>query len=172
MLTATAPPIIRWSVLRVMISSGDVAWLRDVSAALTVLGVRYVEEEPTPINALASLARNTADVLLLSDEHPMETIDLIHRLRQPKLTPCPFIQIILFTKNLNENKVGAWIKLGVDYVCGRGAPATTVVSQLKRLMARPASKIALPAYIGPDRRRAPRTAYNGPNRRRSKLPRR
>ncbi len=99
-------------------------------------------------------------------------MDLVRRLRTPGRTPCPHVKILVLTPNISEAEVGAWIKVGADYLCGWPTSTAMVLSRLAVLVSRPVVKIAVPTYIGPCRRRSPLTAFNGPNRRKPRPPRR
>ena len=159
---------IRWSLLGITIGGADREWRLNVVAALRALGSRTIEDAATPADVWASLVKRPADVLIFATELQGESIELVRRLRNPSLTPRPHIQIIVLTKDLSEDSVGTWVKAGVDYLCGWPASTSVVLTRLVRTVTNPVPKIVVPTYVGPDRRRAPRSAYNGQDRRRSR----
>ena len=165
MATALKLVPVRWSEIRVAIGSVDRTWRREVMSLLADADVQVIAGVTSPEDAWSKLSVDPVDLLVLPSEPRAATIDLVRRLRTPGVTPCPHVQIVVMTYPLTPEEVIAWVKLGVDYLCGWPTDPRRLVLRLQRIIAHPARKTQVATYIGPDRRRSPRAVYSGSERR-------
>jgi DNA-binding NarL/FixJ family response regulator len=167
MAIATKAPLIRWASINVVVAGGDADSRREAAAPIARRGVKSVRDAPSPVLVIPMLATAPAELVLLLAEPREEAVELVRRLRAPGITPCPHVPVLVLTLDYDEEEIGRWIRIGVDYVCKVPIASYALMDRIEHLLANPIARIAVPTYVGPDRRRLPAALYEGPERRTS-----
>jgi len=129
----------------------------------SVLSIRTTQSAEA---AMAALREFPADVLVAdTSTSDYETMALLEGLRSPTATPRKGLAVICLLAESSPKRVRGLVKAGVDHVMIKPISATALSDLAQHLSENPMTQIAVPRYVGPDRRRLPDDAYTGPKRR-------
>ncbi len=137
---------------------------RDRIALSEVLTINATQKAEAAREALAEFE---ADVVVADvGASDIEARALLEYLRDPVKTPRKGMPVIWLLAESSPEQVRALVKAGVDHVMIKPISATALRDLAHSLCQHPMPQVAVPRYVGPDRRRLPDASYTGPTRRR------
>ena len=134
---------------------------------LNALGINSIFEAANGEDAF-QLLRDKQPDLILSDlsMKPMDGIAFAKEVRTSKISPNPYIPIIMVTGHTERHRVEAARDAGVTEVLAKPITAANLFQRIGEIVDRPRPFVKSPDYFGPDRRRHVQADYTGPFRRR------
>ncbi len=134
---------------------------------LNALGVMNVLEATNGEDAF-NLLRDKQPDLVLTDlsMKPMDGIAFAREVRMSKVSPNPYIPIIMVTGHTERHRIEAARDAGVTEVLAKPITAGNLFQRIGEIVDRPRAFVKCNSYFGPDRRRHAVEDYAGPFRRR------
>ena len=126
---------------------------------------REIREAANGAEALRIMRAYCPDIVLVDWEmNPVDGLEFVKRVRDPKKSPFPFARIIMISAVAERQRVlDAW-GAGIDEFLIKPVSATDLLGRVRKVIDNPRPFIRVATYCGPDRRR-PRLPYDGPDRR-------
>jgi DNA-binding NarL/FixJ family response regulator len=120
----------------------------------------------TAADARVALETFDADLVVADISHSdVEALTLLRHLRSPATAPRNGLQMICLLAASSPERVRGLVKAGVDHVMIKPISAVALRNLAQNLSEHPMPQVAVPQYVGPDRRRLPIASYTGPARR-------
>ena len=135
-------------------------------AILRAFGCRKVTEATNGREAIEIFPTVTPDVLI-SDwlMHPVDGLELTHFVRTSRVSPNPFLPIILVTGLTSPGSVFTARDSGVTEVLAKPVSAKALFQRIQRIVWQPRQFVRNSTFFGPDRRRHESKTYRGADRR-------
>lgn len=134
---------------------------------LNALGINAVFEATNGEDAF-NILRDKQPDLILSDlsMKPMDGIAFAREVRMSKVSPNPYIPIIMVTGHTEKYRIEAARDAGVTEVLAKPITAGNLYQRIGEIVDKPRPFVKCSTYFGPDRRRKAQEDYAGPFRRR------
>jgi len=133
---------------------------------MALSAVLNVNATQNAADARAALESFDADLVVADISHTdVEALALLRHLRSPATAPRKGLQMICLLAASSPERVRGLIKAGVDHVMIKPISAIALRDLAQNLSEHPTPQVAVPKYVGPDRRRLPIASYTGPARR-------
>ncbi|MFP4518435.1 MAG: response regulator [Oceanicaulis sp.] len=153
------------SKLRIAVVDDNAAMRGIVRTVLASLGCDNVYEASDAESALSVLRAQPIDIIILDWKmKPVDGLDLVKTIRNPELSPNPFLPIIMLTAYGEPSKVRQARDAGVTEFMIKPFSAEALYRRLAVIINRPRPFVRTKAFFGPDRRRL-EVSYEGPERR-------
>ncbi len=135
----------------------------DRMALAKVFDIEATQNAAAALRALDDFAAGVlvADIALSE----RETMAMLSALRDPAASPRRGLPVICLLSESSPERVHQLVRAGVDHVMVKPISAAALRDLAQHLCDNPTAQIAVPNYVGPDRRRLPDEAYGGPDRR-------
>jgi CheY-like chemotaxis protein len=157
------PKRISW---RILICDDNRAHRRMVKRLVMDMGVGHVMESPVCFGNAEPICQFRPDLVLgRVTKADRGMLELIKWLRNPELTPLPGISVLVSVGDASPQLLTLAVKAGADLLGAEPLTLGALQKRIDSLMTDPLPRIVIKSYIGPDRRRTPRTAYLGIDRR-------
>jgi DNA-binding response OmpR family regulator len=128
---------------------------------------REIRDAADGAEALKILRGYAPDVVFVDWEmEPIDGLEFVKRVRDPKESPNPFLRIIMVSAVAERQRVLAAWGAGIDEFLVKPVSAADLLGRIRKVIDTPRPFIRVDTYCGPDRRR-PRLPYDGPERRSS-----
>lgn len=112
------------------------------------------------------LKTSSFDLVVSSDQlSDGSGLDLARLLRSRHLSPRLGLPMILLSNDVSKALLESAVRAGIDVVVPRSASSKVLARVIAELQSYPLPITRTRSYIGPDRRRLPRSVYHGPRRR-------
>jgi PleD family two-component response regulator len=126
---------------------------------------REIREAANGAEALKIMEKYLPDVVLVDWEmEPVDGLEFVKRVRDPKQSPDSFARIIMVSSVAERQRVLAAWSAGIDEFLVKPVSAADLIGRIRKVIESPRPFIRVESYCGPDRRR-PRLPYDGPERR-------
>ena len=141
-----------------------------LKSLLHALGAKNCIEAVDGADAFKELRHYPADVIIC-DWHmsPLDGLDFVRLVRTVKVSPNPFVPIIMLTGHTEMNRVVEARDSGIHEFLAKPISAQKLYSRIRAIIGRPREFIRAGMYFGPDRRRTITPNYKGVERRKSGL---
>jgi len=126
---------------------------------------REIRDAADGAEALKILRGYAPDIVFVDWEmEPVDGLEFVKRVRDPKESPNPFLRIIMVSAVAERQRVLAAWGAGIDEFLVKPVSAADLLGRIRKVIDTPRPFIRVDTYCGPDRRR-PRLPYDGPERR-------
>ncbi len=151
--------------------------IRDI---LQTLGIRKIHEATNEAEALEFFQEENIDMLLTDWSPAVDGIDLLHKVRDMKASPNPYVPVVIISANTEPRHVIHARDRGVTEFLAKPIVAKLIYSRICSVIERGRPFIRSTDFFGPDRRRRhlgplkgerrKHANMSGPNRRRADMP--
>lgn len=136
-----------------------------VSEILKSTGMRDIRQADDGGEAFRLICERAPDLLFLDLEMPYDGIKTLRQIRTAANSPDKRLAVIIMTASATPTRLVAMRDAGVTEVISKPLTSAKVFARINAVLLNPRPFIENPAYVGPDRRRAPARHYAGPFRR-------
>lgn len=152
--------------LRALIVEDNVHMRALIRSVLYALGFKTLLEAQNGDDAFSLLCIEHIDLILTDLSMPVvDGITFIHRVRNAKESPNPYVPIIMVTGHTERHRVEAARDAGVTEFLAKPVAVKKLLSRVLEIVERPRPFVRCTGYFGPDRRRRGIAIHNGPWRR-------
>lgn len=136
-----------------------------VRRLLDAYGLTRIEEASDGHDAFDVLDRTSVDIALIDYQMaPMDGIEFTRQLRGDRMSPAPYLPIIMMTGYTEKHRVIEARDAGVTELIAKPVSALGLYNRLIAVIERPRPFVRAPGFFGPDRRRR-QLPLKGPDRR-------
>lgn len=154
------------SMIKVLIAEDNMHMRRVLRALLSGLGAQTIIEADDGVSALARFQGEPVDVLITDWEMPeMNGLELVRQVRNRKLSPDPYLPIIMLSGHASKGRVIEARDSGITEFLCKPISATDLYKRLVNCLANPRRFVQTKSFFGPDRRRFVNPLYKGNERR-------
>ncbi len=154
------------ATLRVVVVEDNPNMRSIISAILTGIGIRNVQECADGAQALALLREQRMDMAIVDfNMTPVDGVMFTQLVRNAADSPNRMLPIIMLTGHSERTRVEEARDAGVTEFISKPVTARAVIDRLNAVINRPRPFIQAEGYFGPDRRRRADPAFTGPWRR-------
>jgi CheY-like chemotaxis protein len=154
------------SLWRILICDDNRTHRRMVKRLIMDMGVDHVMESPVRFGNAEPICQFRPHLVVgRVTKTDRGMLELIKWLRNPELTPLPGVSVLVSVGDASSQSLTLAVKAGADLLVAEPLTLGALQKRIDRLMTDPLPRIITKSYIGPDRRRTPRTAYLGIDRR-------
>lgn len=126
------------------------------------MGLRNINAFDSAEKLTAALMQRTPDFVLMSSDLHDDVFSLLKKIRHHEFGRNPFTVISMIIEQDNAAHLNGAMKSGADDVLSNPVSASHVMDRLKRVAFNRLPFIAMPDYIGPDRRKDEQRKMNVP----------
>ena len=157
------PPLSRSSLSFLLVDGNE--FMRSLIKRGVKPYAREIREAANGAEALRMMQKFSPDIILVDWEmEPVNGLDFVKRVRDPKDSPFPYSRIIMVSAMAERQRVLTAWGAGIDEFLVKPVSITDLLGRVRRVIENPRPFIRVKMYCGPDRRR-PRLPYDGPERR-------
>ena len=126
------------------------------------MGLRNISAFDTAEKLTVALSHRSADVLLIAADLHAEVFPMLKSIRNHEFGRNPFTVISVAIEQDNSNEFDGAMKSGADDVLTQPLAPSSVMDRIERVAFNRLPFIAMPDYIGPDRRKEDQRKMNLP----------
>ena len=143
-----------FKALNIMIVDDNVHMRQLVRTVLLALGVENFCDCDNAIDAFKELKSFPADFLIVDWlMSPVDGIELVRKIRTDKISPNPYVPIIMMTGHSSLDNVWEARDVGVNEFVVKPISAKSLLLKVIEVIERPRLFVKSTVYFGPDRRR-------------------
>ena len=135
-----------------------------VKGVLNELGIKMIRDTPDPELAFMSFVNHTADLILTDWAPDLDGMTLLHQVRNHKLTPDPFVPVIVVTANTELRHIVTARDMGMTEFLAKPVSAKLIFFRIRAIIEKHRLFVRNRSFFGPDRRRRG-IEFEGPDRR-------
>jgi DNA-binding response OmpR family regulator len=164
-------PHLDLSRLNVLIVDQNWAMRALLNRVLRSLGLRFVIQTDTAMNAMELLRDDDIDLVTLDYRLPdMNGVELTRLIRNQDTSPSPFVPILMITGHTEPDTVMKARDAGINELIAKPVSVESIAHRLTLMIEKARPFVTAPGYFGPDRRRRRQPPEGAPRRRASDAP--
>lgn len=137
-----------------LVAEDNIYARRVLRGVLIALGARKIQEFEDGPTAFEAFLTKKYDVVILDWDMPMlDGVEVTRMLRQPTISPNPYVPIILVTGFTEKKRIEIARDAGVTEVVAKPFSTRTLYEKIVSVIAHPRPFVKTKNYFGPTRRR-------------------